>query len=183
MKPKLFIVTGNQMKFKELSHTLEDFFDCEQKIFNEPEIQGTPEEIINHKAKRAYEIFKGKVLVDDVSLHFEELNGFPGPYIKDFLRCFTPYEIGVKFINTRVKAICWLAICSGEEVLITEGKVEGIVVKPKDKDHVDRHFDWFFQADGTDKPMIDFSTEEKNKFSHRGNAIKSLLEILKKENK
>lgn len=184
MKPKLVIVTGNKMKYDELSYELSKFFECEQKTFDVAEIQGTPEKIIQHKALEAYGFFKEPVLVDDVSLHLEELNGFPGPYIKDFLRCFTPYQVGVKFSNTRVRAVCWLGLCRGDgDILIVKGIVDGKVVTPVDQDHKDRYFDLFIQADGTDKPMIDFSTEEKNKFSHRGLAMENLLEILKKENK
>lgn len=184
MKPKLFIVTGNTMKFKELSSKLNDFFDCEQKNWDEPEIQGTPTEIINHKLKSAYAKFKHPVLVDDTSLHFSELNGFPGPYIKDFWKCFTPYEAGMKFIDSKVKVTAWLGLCRGsEDTLIAEGTIHGKVVKPQREDHQGRWFDLFVQVDGTDKPMIEFTHEEKNQFTHRGLAMDNLIEILNKETK
>src|SRR6185295_11446858 len=108
MKPKLFIVTGTDFKFKDLSYKLKDFFDCEQKIWDEPEIQGTPAEIIKHKLNTAYAKFKQPVLVDDVSVYFDALNGFPGPYMKDFFKVMSPYEMGVKFAGSRIKAICRL---------------------------------------------------------------------------
>ncbi len=54
MKPKLFIVTGSAFKFKDLAFELGTYFDCEQKVWSEAEIQGDPEEIIKHKARRAY---------------------------------------------------------------------------------------------------------------------------------
>ncbi len=184
MKPKLLIVTGNAMKFTELSSKLGEFFDCEQKVWNEPEIQGDPEEIIKHKLLRAYEIFKQPVLVDDTSVHFEALNGFPGPYAKDFWKCFTPYQAGVKFAGTRIKIVNHIGLClEGGKMILTLGVVEGNIVAPKDNDHKGREFDIFMQVDGTNKPMIEFSPEEKNKFSHRGLAMKNLLEILNKENK
>src|SRR3989344_1411493 len=93
-KPKLLIVTGSKFKFHDLSLKLREHFDCEQKIFNEPEIQGSSEEIIRHKLKTVYEIFKQPVLVDDVTVAMEALNGFPGHYMKDFSKCFTPQEMG-----------------------------------------------------------------------------------------
>jgi hypothetical protein len=49
MKPKLFIVTGSAFKFEDLSAKLSQYFDCEKKPWNEPEIQGDPEEILKHK--------------------------------------------------------------------------------------------------------------------------------------
>ena len=56
-KPKLFIVTGSPFKFQDLSAELGKYFDCEQKIWDQPEIQGDPEEIIRHKLKTVYDIF------------------------------------------------------------------------------------------------------------------------------
>jgi inosine triphosphate pyrophosphatase len=184
MKPKLYIVTGSSMKFKELSLRLNEFFDCEQRDWSEHEIQGTSEEIIKHKLARAYEIFKHPVLVDDVAVHFDELNGFPGPYMKDFLKCFSSHEMGAKFAGTRMSASCFLGLCRGDgDILIVEGKIDGQVVMPKQGEHHGRHFDIFLQPDGKDKPMIEFTPEEKNEFSHRGLAMKKLIEALKKENK
>lgn len=184
MKPKLFIVTGSAFKFGDLSAKLSDYFDCEQKVWEEHEIQGEPEEIIKHKAKRAYEIFKHPILVDDVSVYIEELNGFPGPYMKDFLKVMTPYEMGVKFAGSRIKAICRLGLYRGpEDIIIAQGEFNGTIVTPKDNNHKGREFEIFVQPDGMDKVMLDFSVKKKNEFSHRGLAMKNLLEILKKENK
>lgn len=184
MKPKLYIVTGNTMKFKELSGELQDFFDCEQREVDEPEIQGTPEEIIRHKALRAYEVCKGGVLVDDATLELSDLSGFPGPYVKDFFECFPPYELGIKFEGSKFKSSCWLGLCRAPgDVLIVEGSITGKIIKPKREDHQGRWFDLCTQVDGTDKPLIEFSHEEKNKFSHRGRAMKKLIVILQKEQK
>ena len=181
-KPKLFIVTGSKFKLGDLSAKLNDFFDCEQKPWNESEIQGSPEEIILHKLKRAYEVYKHPVLVDDVSVHMEALGGFPGPYMKDFWNYIPPYEIGVKFAGTRIKAICRLGLCrSPDDIVIAQGEFNGTITVPKDRDHQGRDFEFFVVLDGMDKVMVDYSVEEKNEFSHRGLAMKNLLEILKKE--
>jgi inosine triphosphate pyrophosphatase len=182
MKPKLLIVTGNNMKFKEESARFSEFFDCVQERWDEPEIQGTPEEIITHKLHNAYNKFKQPVLVEDTSVALSELNGFPGPYIKDFFKSFPPYEMGMKFAGTRMKASAWFGFYDGKgEPVIVESSVEGNIVKPKTQDHQNRWFDLCFQVDGTDKPMIEFSHEEKNKFSHRGKAMDKLIEILGKK--
>ncbi|GEM_PF-2684969 len=185
MKPKLFIVTGSTFKFGDLAFKLSGFFDCEQKIWDEPEIQGDPEEILKHKLKRAYEIYKHPVLVDDVSVNIGELNGFPGPYMKDFWKCFTPYEMGVKFAGSRVSATCYLGLCrgGGDDIVIAEGTHSGKIIAPTHNDHQGRDFELFVQLDGTDKVMLELSDEERNEFSHRGLAMRNLLEILKKENK
>jgi inosine triphosphate pyrophosphatase len=179
MKDKLIIVTGNKMKFEELSLVLGDYFDCQmEKLPGYFEIQGTPEEILIHKLKAAYEYFKVPVLVDDTSVHFEALGGFPGPYIKDFIAHMKVYDMGVKFAGTRMSVSCRLGIYDGKEPIIAVGTIEGGVVMPKDVDPGPREFDLFMQVDGTDKPMIEYSYEEKNNFSHRGLAVKNLIEMI-----
>lgn len=184
MKPKLFIVTGSAFKFQDLSAKLGEFFECEKKPWTEHEIQGDPKEIIRYKLNRAYEIYKHPVLVDDVSVNMEALNGFPGPYQKDFWKCFNPQEMGVKFAGSRISATCRLGLCRGEgDVVIAEGTFHGKIIAPKDNDHKDRDFELFVQLDGMDKVMLEYKPEEYYEFSHRGLAMKNLLEILKKENK
>lgn len=180
MKPKLSIVTGNELKFRELTAFLSDFFDCEQKVLeNYREIQGKSEEIILHKLKAAHEAFGGNVLVDDTALHFDELNGFPGPYIKDFISLMPIYEMGMKFAGTRAKVACHLGLSDGKsEPVLAVGTVGGFVIKPEKINPGIYEFDLYFQIDGTDKPMIDLSIEEKNKFSHRGLALRDLTNKL-----
>ncbi|HEY4502926.1 MAG TPA: non-canonical purine NTP pyrophosphatase [Candidatus Paceibacterota bacterium] len=184
MKPKLFIVTGSPFKFGDLSAKLGEFFDCEQKVWDEHEIQGSPDEIIRHKLKRAYEIFKHPVLVDDVSVDMEALGGFPGPYMKDFWKHMTPYEMGNKFAGTKISSTCRLGLCRGEDdMIIAEGTFHGTIIAPKDNNHKGRDFELFVKLDDMDKVMLEYKPEEFYEFSHRGRAMKKLLEILEAENK
>ena len=184
MKPKLLVVTGSPFKFQDLSAKLSEFFDCEQRDWNQPEIQGDPEEIIKHKLEKAYSLFKQPVLVDDVSVDMEALNGFPGPYMKDFWKCFNPEEMGKKFAGSRINATCRLGLCRGVgDIVIAKGTFHGKIVAPKHNSHKGRWFELFVQLDGTDKVMLEYTTEEKNTFSHRGKAMKNLLDILEKEKK
>ena len=180
MKPKLFIITGNNLKFREISKALESFFDCEQKnIEGYHEIQGTPQEILMHKLLASYGAFKAPVLVDDTSTYFSALNGFPGPYFKDFVSVMTPYEMGVKFAGTRIKIECQIAIAfDPSDIVVGVGIAEGDIIKPKSAEDHGRQLDLFTVVDGTDKPMIESSPEEKNVFSHRGLAVKDLLKKL-----
>src|SRR3989338_623787 len=167
MKPKLFIVTGSVFKFQDLSAKLNEIFDCEKRPWSKPEIQGDPEEIIKHKLSRAYEIYQHPVLVDDVSVNMDALNGFPGPYQKDFWKCFTPEEMGKKFEGTRISATCWLGLKRKEgEAIIAKGTFHGKIVAPKNNDHKGREFELFVQLDGMDKIMLEYSPEAYAEFSH-----------------
>lgn len=181
MKPKLAIVTGNPLKFTELSEALKDYFDCEQKEFDGLyEIQGKPEEILMHKMREAYVRAGMPVLVDDVSVHLDALNGFPGPYIKSFAEAISPMEMGKRYKGTRVEVFCRLGLCfAPDDEILAIGSFNGTVVLPHEGVEHPWNFDICVQVDGTDGPMSDYTTEEKNKFSHRGLAIKDLLEKLK----
>jgi XTP/dITP diphosphohydrolase len=182
MKPKLYIVTGSKFKFGDLAAKLGEFFDCEQKPWNEPEIQGDPLDILKHKAERAYEIYQHPVLVDDVIVNLDDLNGFPGPYQKEFWKCFTPYEMGHKFAGTRIHATCYLGLKrSKDELTVAEGTFHGTIIAPKDNDHKGREFELFVKLDGMDKVMLEYHPLEYYNDSHRGRAMKNLIEILKKE--
>jgi non-canonical purine NTP pyrophosphatase (RdgB/HAM1 family) len=180
MKSKLAIVTGNAMKFRELSLALGGHFDCEQKeIKGYHEIQGTAEEILAHKLAAAYEAFQMPVLVDDVSVSFDMWNGFPGPYMKDFLEHVHPYELGQRFSGERMRAVCRLGIAMGRtETILAEGSISGCIVPALPGEEGIMHFDVCVQADGMPKRMQEYSPEEKNEFSHRGLAIKDLLSKL-----
>lgn len=183
-KPKLTIVTGNPLKFRELSAKLGEFFECEQgRLENYHEIQGTSEEILAHKLNASYEAFKQPVLVDDTSVHFDTLNGFPGPYIRGFLEHINVYDMGMQFKGSRIKVMCWLGIQLDESnVILATGEITGDVVEPVVKDPGDKEFDVFIQIDGTDRTMYDFTPEEKNQYSHRGKALDDLLSKLHTKN-
>lgn len=83
-------ITGNQAKAEQLAFHLKTPL-IHQKL-DLVEIQSLDlEEIVRDKAKRAYDIVKSTVLVEDVSLVFPTFGKLPGPLIKWFLT-----EIGNK---------------------------------------------------------------------------------------
>ena len=83
MKDVVF-VTGNAHKAKYFSHIVG--FTIENHAVNLPEIQSVDmKEITEDKARRAYDILKRPVIVEDVALNFEALGRLPGPFIKFFV--------------------------------------------------------------------------------------------------
>jgi len=184
MKPKLYIVTGSPFKFQDLSFKLKNIFDCEQRPWDEPEIQGDPIEILKHKALRAYEKFKHPVLVDDVSVHIEDIGGFPGPYMKDFWKCYTPEELGKRFEGSKIKAVCRLGLQHDvDNITIAEGEFNGVMVAPSHNNHQGRFFELCVKLNENDKIMLDYNEEERDKYSHRGKAMENLINILKANKK
>ena len=174
---KLYIVTTNNNKYKELSLVFENHFQCEQKVLEIVEIQGTPEAIINDKLQKAYQQFQAPVLVDDVSAGLEYLGWeFPGPYVKPMLQNNSVQHLADLFEGSGVVGHCRLGLqVDATMKLVVCGELRGKIVQPRG----DRKFgfDPIFEVEGTGKTLAEMSLEEKNVISHRGKAI----EFLKKQ--
>lgn len=77
-------ITGNQNKANNLARLLGVRLDHVKLDLDE--IQSvTLRDIVEHKAKQAYEIIQRPVIVDDVGLEFVALGGLPGPFVKFFV--------------------------------------------------------------------------------------------------
>ena len=85
MKIPITFVTGNKGKLKEFMNimggNIAGKFEIKSKDLDLEEIQGEPIDIIKAKVKQAAQKVQGPVLVDDVSLCFNAINGLPGPYV------------------------------------------------------------------------------------------------------
>jgi len=74
---------------------------------------------------------------------------------------------------------CFLGFTDGQIEIITEGKMDGIIVVPKEEHKDAKQFDIFFKLNGKDRVLEEFSTTEKNTISHRGFALENLIKILR----
>lgn len=96
MKP--IFVTGNQNKVDYLSNALG--IELDHHKLNLDEIQSTdPREVADHKARQAYDILKKPVLIEDVSLCFNALNGLPGTFVKFFIESENGAEILCRMLD------------------------------------------------------------------------------------
>ena len=147
-----------------------------------PEIQEVNTEgIAKEKALLAAQLAGGPALIEDTSLQFKSLGGMPGPYIKwfqDRLKSEGLWRILTAYEDKSATAVCTLAFCTAphaDPVLFT-GTVEGTIVEPIEG----RGFGWdsIFVPDGQDLPFSCLSTEEKNKLSHRGSAVRQWVKWL-----
>ena len=149
-----------------------------------PEIQAaTVEDITRYKVEVARAKGYERLVVEDVSLGFDELGNFPGPYVRWLLEAAGGKglaAIAYALNNRAAKAQCCVGYWNGKEVQTFLGETAGeILVQPRGE----RHFGWdaWFQPKGSKKTFAEMTPEEKDEVSHRGRAYRMLAERLRKE--
>lgn len=147
-----------------------------------PEIQAaTVEEITRHKLDVARTKGYHQLIVEDVSLGFDELGNFPGPYVKWLLEAAGGKGLAVMAYalrNRTARAVCCVAYWNGSEGTMFTGETEGeILVEPRGA----QKFGWdaWFQPEGSKKTFAEMTETEKDEISHRGRAYRKLAEHLR----
>lgn len=175
----IYVVTGNRHKLASFERHLKGY-DFEMIDLDLPEIQSmSSQDIITDKVMRAYAKVGKPVVVEDVSVNLEALNGMPGPFIK-----FFEEQMGEDAIYRLTEGRSPVAIVTstigyynGAKLIITEGIVQGQVVAPRGDNGWG--FDGCFMPDGQTKTYGQMSFEEKDAISHRSLSIAALLAKLK----
>jgi len=179
---ELFFITGNKNKLIEIEAMLGDKIELKSQNLDLVEIQGTIEEISTDKCRRAAELIKGPVLVEDTCLCFNALKELPGPYVKWFLKA-----IGNEGLNNLLdaypdksaQAVCTFAYCEGpgHEPIIFQGRTDGKIVPARGP----TTFGWdpIFEYEG--KTYAEMGKVEKNKISQRSRALEKLKTWLLEE--
>lgn len=146
-----------------------------------PEIQAaTVEEITRYKVDVAKSKGYARLIVEDVSLGFDELGNFPGPYVRWLLEAAGGTglaAIAYALNNRKAKAQCCVGYWDGRQVHIFVGETAGeILVQPRGE----RHFGWdaWFQPAGQRQTFAEMTDAEKDAISHRGRAYRKLAEHL-----
>jgi XTP/dITP diphosphohydrolase len=149
-----------------------------------PEIQAaTVEEITRYKLETAKTKGYKRLIVEDVSLGFDELNNFPGPYVRWLLEAAGGTglaAIAYALNNRAAKAQCCVGYWDGRQVRLFLGETKGeILIQPRGE----RVFGWdaWFQPEGSKKTFAEMTPQEKDAVSHRGRAYRKLAEHLGKE--
>lgn len=149
-----------------------------------PEIQAaTVEDVTRYKLEVARTKGYSRLVVEDVSLGFDELGNFPGPYVRWLLEAAGGKGLGAiayALLDRSARAQCCVAYWDGREPKLFIGETKGqILVEPRGE----RHFGWdaWFQPEGSSKTFAEMSAEEKDELSHRGKAYRQLGEYLRRE--
>jgi non-canonical purine NTP pyrophosphatase (RdgB/HAM1 family) len=149
-----------------------------------PEIQAaTVEDITRYKLEVAKTKGYSRLIVEDVSLGFDELGNFPGPYVRWLLEAAGGKglaAIAYALNNRSARAQCCVGYWNGSAAKIFRGETSGeILVKPRGE----RHFGWdaWFQPKGSEKTFAEMTADEKDELSHRGRAYRLLRDHLRRE--
>ena len=154
-------------------------FDVEHKKVELDEIQSLDlKKIVEHKVRQAYEIVKGPVLVEDVSLRLDALGGLPGPLIKWFLE-----EIGAEGIcdlankldNHKATAEVCYGYFDGKTLKFFIGQKKGTIA-PETRGE---DFGWnkSFIPEGSAKTYAEMAGEETAKFSLRSTTVYPRIKV------
>lgn len=188
---RLVFATNNQHKIKEVTHllpaelqliSLKDI-ECEDDL---PETGVKLEDNARQKARYVHDKFGVDCFADDTGLEIEALNGRPGVYSARYagpsciaednvLKVLTEMQ-GVQNRKARFRTV--IALYLGDQEYIFEGSIEGRITETPVGSH-GFGYDPVFIPEGEQRTFAEMSLEEKNRFSHRSNAMRKLSDFLK----
>lgn len=179
MKELPTFITGNKSKAEQLSWHLG--VNLSHQAVDVHEIQSVDlAEVVEYKARTAFELVDGPVLVEDTSLIFHALGRLPGPLVKWFLqelgndglcRVLDGYE------DRTATASVLFGYYDGKDLTTFLGEAKGkIALEPRGE----MGFGWdpVFIPAGYSKTWAEMSKEEQNDTSMRRVALKALEEFL-----
>ena len=188
---KLILATHNEHKAEEFKQILPQFrLQTLADLNDVQEITETASDLEGNSLLKADTIFRqyGHIVIsDDSGLEVQALNGAPGVYSaryageqKDDQKNTEKliHELkGITNRNAQFRTV--ITLMSSNDTLQFEGIVEGAIVhEPKgDKGF---GYDPVFIPNGYQKTFAELSSNEKNKISHRANAIEKLVAFIEK---
>lgn len=181
-------ISSNEMKIKEVKALLGDKttfpYQLECKNFELLEPQATPVEISRAKCAQAAQFVDGPVIVEDTSLHFNGMNGMPGPFVKFFYESMGNVGLAKmldSFEDRSAYAQCVVSFTYGvgQEIKTFVGVAEGTIIK-NPTEGMSKGFGWdpIFIPSGFDRPFGQMELEQKNQLSHRFKAFRELKGFL-----
>jgi len=188
---KLVFATNNDHKLRELKEILSSEFEllslndigCTDDI---PETGTTLEVNAAQKSFYIWDKYGINCFADDTGLEIEALGNEPGVYSARYAgegRNATDNILKVleklkNEINRKARFRCVISLIIDGKERQFEGVVEGKILKEK-QGAAGFGYDPIFMPDGFSQSFAEMSADEKNKVSHRGRAVKKLVDYLK----
>ena len=189
---KLIFATNNKHKLEEIAKSLDNKFELLSLSdigFNEeiPETHNTLEENSREKAYHIFNKYNTNVFADDTGLEIDALNGEPGVYSARYAGEHCSFQDNMDLVRKKLEGIenrkarfrtVITLILEGKEFQF-KGIVDGEITTTE---HGEKGFgyDPIFRPSGYKETFAEMSLELKNEISHRGLAVKKLLDFLEK---
>ncbi|MBS2213066.1 non-canonical purine NTP diphosphatase [Carboxylicivirga mesophila] len=188
---ELVFATNNEHKLREIQLllgcslkllSLKDI-DCNEEI---PETGTTLEANARQKSEYVFNKFGLNCFADDTGLEIDALNGEPGVYSARYAGTDKDAEANMNKVldlmseenhrKARFRTVISLIIDGKEHQF--EGVVEGEILRERSGKE-GFGYDPIFTPDGYQQSFAEMAMELKNEISHRGRAIKKLIDFLK----
>ena len=187
---KICFATNNKKKIEEVKAALGpehhivslEEIGCHEEL---PETGNTLDANAFQKARYVKEHYGVDCFADDTGLEVEALNGAPGVYSGRFAGEPRSDERNIELLLERMKDQSHrkarfrtvIALILEEKEYAFEGIAEGEILDEK-VGTGGFGYDPVFRPVGFEKTFAELTLEEKNQLSHRGKAVKSLIEFL-----
>jgi len=188
---KLVFATNNDHKLKELRQILSSEFEllslsdigCTDDI---PETGNTLEDNASQKSFYIWDKYGINCFADDTGLEIEALGNEPGVYSARYAgegRSATDNMLKVlekmkNEFNRKARFRCVISLIIDGAESQFEGIVEGKILTQQ-QGIAGFGYDPIFMAIGYDQSFAQMSAQDKNQISHRGRAVKKLVDYLK----
>ncbi|WP_020528585.1 non-canonical purine NTP diphosphatase [Flexithrix dorotheae] len=188
--PKICFATNNENKLKEVKTLLAGKFEvvglkeigCEEDV---PETQETIEGNSKQKAEYIWDNYKINCFADDTGLEVPALNNEPGVYSARYAGPQRDSKANINLLlqklegktdrSARFKTVVSLVLDGKVEQF--EGIVNGkIIAEETGTDGFG--YDPVFVPEGFNQTFAEMTMEAKNKISHRGRAVRKLVDFL-----
>jgi len=193
---RIALATRNPHKIRELTRICADWPVAWATIRDHdpagfPEVEETGETYLDNAALKATAVARASglpALADDSGIEVDALGGRPGPRSARFAGPASTDErnlaelirairgVPAAGLTARYRCVAALASPDGGAVVVhAEGVCEGtLVTKPRGSDGFG--YDPIFVPVGWERTMAELRPEEKDRISHRGRALRALLE-------
>lgn len=186
----LCLATNNAHKVEELQALLGADFQlktlkeigCEIDL---PETRDTFQGNSSQKAEYVWENYGIDCIADDSGLEVEALNGEPGVFSARYAGSHGNHEANIQKLLTNLEGIenraaqfrSVITLIRNGEINQFEGIIKGQIIHEK-RGTQGFGYDPIFVPEGYETTFAEMSIEEKNPISHRGLAVKQLVEFL-----
>lgn len=192
---KLVIASSNKGKLRELAALLEplDYEVHTQSEFNVPDVEETGTTFVENaiiKARNAAQHTGLPAIADDSGIEVDALNGAPGVYSARFSEPDATDEKNNALLVEKLRdvpeplrtaryraVIVYMSHAGDPSPIICEGSWEGLI-KLEPRGDGGFGYDPYFYVPTHSCHSAELSAEEKNSISHRGQALKQLVEKL-----